>query len=156
MLTTPPKRVAIIGAGLSGLTLALALHRQGINSTIYELRPPTTKAGGALMLSPNALRILDSLGLYKRLSSQGYNFESISFKNHEEVTTDLYYLGDEKLYEYKALRVYRQILLTELRNMVNNCKIPVVYGQKFSHVISDSKDGVVFGFTDGSTGSADL
>ena len=108
------------------------------------------------MLSPNALRILDSLGLYKRLSSQGYNFESISFKNNEQVTTDLYYLGDENLYEYKALRIYRQILLTELRNMVNDCKIPIVYGQKFSHVVSDSKDSVVFAFTSGWTQSADL
>src|ERR1051326_8270319 len=156
MLTAPPKRVAIIGAGLSGLTLGLALNQKGIHVTLFELRSPTIKAGGALMLSPNALRVLDNLGVYKKLRAQGYNFESIAFKNHEEITTDLYYLGEEKLYEYKALRVYRQILLTELRNLANERRIPIVYGQKFSHIVSEDKTGVTFAFTDGSLEHADI
>jgi 2-polyprenyl-6-methoxyphenol hydroxylase-like FAD-dependent oxidoreductase len=63
MLSAPPAHVAIIGAGLSGLALAIALHRQGISCAIYELRDPSAATSGALMLSPNALRILDTLGL---------------------------------------------------------------------------------------------
>lgn len=156
MLTAPPSRVAIIGAGLSGLTLAISLHRQGVACKIYELREPANATPGALMLSPNALRILDTLGLYERLSKQGYNFEVIDYKNDEQITTDQYYLGQEKLYGYKALRVYRQILLTELRAEVKKLEIPVVYGVKFSHVISEGDDGVNFAFTDGTRASADL
>ncbi|KAF2192170.1 FAD/NAD(P)-binding domain-containing protein [Zopfia rhizophila CBS 207.26] len=156
MLSAPPSRVAIIGSGLSGLTLAIALHRQGIASTLYELREPTVSTSGALMLSPNALRILDKLGLYERLSAQGYNFETIAFKNHEQITTDRYYLGGKKLYQYKALRVYRQVLLTELRAMVKKLQIPVIYGVKFSHVISEDENGVIFAFTDGTRATADI
>ncbi|KAK7191951.1 FAD/NAD(P)-binding domain-containing protein [Paraphaeosphaeria sporulosa] len=156
MLTAPPKRVAIIGAGLSGLTLALALHRHGIACTLYELRRPSVSSSGALMLSPNALRILDTLGLYGRLSAQGYNFETIAYKNQAEVTTDRYYLGDEKTYGYKALRVYRQTLLTELRVMAKQLQIPITYGVKFSHIISEDDSGVSFAFTDGTVASADI
>jgi 2-polyprenyl-6-methoxyphenol hydroxylase-like FAD-dependent oxidoreductase len=156
MLTAPPKCVAIIGAGLSGLVLASALHQQNIPCILYELRLPSTNAGGALMISPNALRLLDRLGIYKDLKLKGYNFDSIAFKNTKEVTTDRYYFGSERLYGYQALRVYSQILLTEFRNTASRLGIPVVYEKKFSHVVSESAEGVVFAFTDGSTRSADL
>jgi 2-polyprenyl-6-methoxyphenol hydroxylase-like FAD-dependent oxidoreductase len=156
MLSNPPTQVAIVGAGLAGLTLAISLHRQGTSCTIYELRDPLVKTSGALMLSPNALRILDALGLYNRLRTQGYNFETVTYKNHEQITTDIYYLGQEKLYGYKALRIYRQTLLTELRAEVKNLQIPITYGVKFSHVVSEDEGGVFFAFTNGTTASADV
>lgn len=108
------------------------------------------------MLSPNALRILDSLGVYERIRSKGYNFSNIAFKNEDEETTDLYPLGDEQRYGYKALRVYRQILLSELRSRVTECNIPVTYGKKFSYVLSESPIEVSFAFTDGTSATAGL
>ncbi|OXV05292.1 hypothetical protein Egran_06940, partial [Elaphomyces granulatus] len=134
----------------------MALHQYNIHCILYELRPSSTKAGGALMISPNALRLLDRLGIYEDLKLKGYNFERIAFKNAEEVTTDLYYFGDEHLYGYQGLRVYRQVLLTELRNTATRLGIPIVYEKKFSHIVSESTEGVAFAFTDGSTRSADL
>lgn len=139
-----------------GLSLALALHARSIPCSIYELRSPSVKSTGALMLSPNALRILNSLGVYERVRSKGYNFSNIAFKNEDEETTDLYPLGDEHRYGYKALRVYRQILLDELRSAVHECNILVTYGKKFSHVLSESPTEVSFEFTDGSSASASL
>ncbi|CBF83128.1 hypothetical protein AN3235.2 [Aspergillus nidulans FGSC A4] len=68
--------VSIIGAGLSGLALALALQQQSNVCTLYEARPATLDIGGALMLTPNALRILDSIGIYARLKDNGYSFDS--------------------------------------------------------------------------------
>ncbi|KAF2705745.1 FAD/NAD(P)-binding domain-containing protein [Pleomassaria siparia CBS 279.74] len=156
MLDVAPNRVAIIGAGLAGLTLAISLHHQGISCTIYELREPSVTTSGALMLSPNALRILDTLGLYNGLQSQGYNFDILAFKNSDLVTTDKYYLGNQRLYQYKALRVYRQVLLTELRVEIQRLKIPVIYGVKFSHIVSEDENGVTFAFADGVQASADL
>ena len=139
-----------------GLSLALALHAQSIPCSIYELRSTSAKSTGALMLSPNALRILNSLGVFERIRVKGYNFTNIAFKNEDEETTDLYPLGDEHRYGYKALRIYRQILLDELRSMVHACDIAVNYGKNFSHVISESSTEVLFAFTDGTSASASL
>ena len=108
------------------------------------------------MLSPNALRILESHNLYTKLSQQGYSFETVAFQNDQGKTTDSYYLGSEQLYEYKALRVYRQVLLDELRQKVTELAIPIVYGKKFTRVLSESTEGVVFEFADGTTEKADL
>lgn len=108
------------------------------------------------MLSPNALRVLDALGVYERIRSKGYNFEILTFKDEAGQTTDLYYFGHEKLYGYKALRVYRQVLVDELLEMVKERDIPIKYGQKFSQVLSESEDGVTYEFADGSIESASL
>jgi len=156
MISTPPKSVAIVGAGLAGLTLAISLHQRGVSCQIYELREPSVTTPGALMLSPNALRILESLGLYERLSRQGFNFETVTYKNSNGITTDKYYLGDSNLYKYKALRIYRKTLLSELRAEINRLKIPVTYGVKFSQVVSEDDNGVCFEFNDGSRATADI
>jgi len=56
-MTSPKEEVAIIGAGLSGLALALA-SQQAIPCRVYENRSSPLNIGGAVMLSPNALRVL--------------------------------------------------------------------------------------------------
>jgi len=55
--------IAIAGAGIGGLTAALALARRGHAITIIERRTGFTEVGAGLQLSPNASRILIDLGL---------------------------------------------------------------------------------------------
>lgn len=59
----PIKTAAIIGAGIAGLTAALALARHGIRSEIFEQADVLTEVGAGLQISPNASRILDTLGV---------------------------------------------------------------------------------------------
>ncbi|CAF9934529.1 hypothetical protein IMSHALPRED_009743 [Imshaugia aleurites] len=156
MPSSPPTQVAIIGAGLSGLSFALALHKIGIPSTIWEVRSNNFVQGGAIMLSPNALRILDAIGVYKRIRDKGFHFETLTFKNEHDETTDVYYFGHEQLYGYKAFRVYRQILIDELKLMLHERGIQVKYDTKFTHVIAETPENVEFAFADGSVSTASL
>ncbi len=138
------------------MSLALALNKQSIKSTIYELREPSARADGALMLCPNALTVLDAIGIYERIKHQGYMFEKLEYKDENNNLTDQYYLGEEKLFGYKALRVYRDILLREIRALVVEQGINVEYGRKFSKIVKEDEHGVVFQFEDGSTESATM
>ncbi|MBB6487551.1 FAD-dependent monooxygenase [Rhizobium lusitanum] len=65
----PIKTAAIIGAGIAGLTAALALARHGIRSEIFEQAEALTEVGAGLQISPNASRILDTLGVLDALRS---------------------------------------------------------------------------------------
>jgi salicylate hydroxylase len=58
-----PIDIAIVGAGIGGLTLALALRRQGFAPIIYERAAELGEVGAGLTLWPNATRLLYSLGL---------------------------------------------------------------------------------------------
>lgn len=146
---SPP--IALIGAGLGGLVLALALKQMGINVKLYELRGTDYDFGGAIMLSPNALRVLDAIHAYDRIRTKGYNFETLVFKTDKTFDyIGTYYFGEEKQYGYQALRIYRKVLIAELRKMVAEQGIPIEYHRKFTHVVSEDAAGVTFAFDDGS------
>lgn len=65
-----PRSATIVGAGIAGLTAALALARKGIASHIFEQAPALDEVGAGLQLSPNASRILADLGLLDALSNR--------------------------------------------------------------------------------------
>ncbi|HKW95312.1 MAG TPA: flavin-dependent oxidoreductase [Methylomirabilota bacterium] len=72
--------IAIIGGGIGGLTLALALHQRGLACRVYEAAPEVKELGVGITLLPHAMRELTALGLGETLARQGIeNRESCFF-----------------------------------------------------------------------------
>jgi salicylate hydroxylase len=61
------RTIIIAGAGIGGLTAALALTRAGFRAVILEQVQRLEEAGAGIQLSPNATRVLFALGLAERL-----------------------------------------------------------------------------------------
>lgn len=55
--------VAVIGAGIGGVAAALALARRGAEVTLFERASALAEIGAGLQLGPNAIAVLDALGL---------------------------------------------------------------------------------------------
>ncbi|KAK2615123.1 hypothetical protein N8I77_001899 [Diaporthe amygdali] len=53
--------IAIIGGGISGVTLAIGLYKRGVNCTIYEAAPELTGVRGSIPISRNALRAMEQI-----------------------------------------------------------------------------------------------
>lgn len=64
------KTATIVGAGIAGLTAALALARRGIACHVLEQAASLEEVGAGLQLSPNATRILAGLGLLDALAAR--------------------------------------------------------------------------------------
>lgn len=60
-------RVVIVGGGVAGLSLALALRCQGIDYVLLEQASRFEPVGAGIQLSPNATRTLEYLGVLGRL-----------------------------------------------------------------------------------------
>jgi 2-polyprenyl-6-methoxyphenol hydroxylase-like FAD-dependent oxidoreductase len=73
-------KIAIVGAGIGGLSLALALHRKGLACNVYETVPEVREIGVGITLLPHAMRELAELGLQPQLEAAGIeNLESVFF-----------------------------------------------------------------------------
>jgi len=57
-------RILIVGAGIGGLTAAIALRRQGHEILIFEQSQLASELGAAIHLQPNSNGILRRLGIY--------------------------------------------------------------------------------------------
>lgn len=73
-------KAAIVGGGIGGLCLALALHQRGIACEVFEAVPEVREVGAGLTLLPHAMRELSDLGLQPQLERIAVeNLESVFF-----------------------------------------------------------------------------
>ncbi|MGC7406066.1 flavin-dependent oxidoreductase [Pandoraea pneumonica] len=73
--------VAIVGAGIGGLTLALTLHEAGIACRVYEAVPQIRPLGVGVNILPHAARVLDGLGLTSALREVAVTTRESAFFN---------------------------------------------------------------------------
>lgn len=61
------ERIVVIGAGIGGLTAACALRQHGFDVQVYERSSELGEVGAGLQIGPNAVKVLNALGLEERL-----------------------------------------------------------------------------------------
>jgi salicylate hydroxylase len=76
------KKVAIIGAGLGGLAVAIALHRKGIDAQVYEKARFLRAVGAGLSIVPNGLNSLEAIapGIVESLKQAGSQTRMLTLK----------------------------------------------------------------------------
>lgn len=75
------RSVVIVGAGIGGLTTALALARDGWQVDIYEQAHELKLIGAGIQLAPNCSRILAQLGLLPRLAETAVETERLVIRS---------------------------------------------------------------------------
>jgi len=71
---SPSARALIVGAGMAGLALGVALRRVGIDCEIIEQRADLTEPGTGISLQGPALRALQSIGLVNECIQRGFGY----------------------------------------------------------------------------------
>ena len=73
--------VVVIGAGIAGLTTAIAFARKGAAVTILEQSPELAATGAGLQLSPNATRILARLDLLPAVERRWHEVDRVALRS---------------------------------------------------------------------------
>lgn len=148
MASTHPRQVAIIGAGLAGTALALSLHHHlpgPLSVSIYESRrPDAPELSSGVVLTPNGLHILKALGVYDQIKDICWQSQYRTYKNEQDVTTRKSLIAPEELYGFCNHRLYRRILLAELKRAVSAIGVEIKYETKFEGIVKDDNESVVF------------
>ena len=74
MVASGDKSIGVVGGGIGGIAVAVALRRIGIDVSVYERARELREVGAGMMLWPNATRVLRELGLLNEvLARSGRN-----------------------------------------------------------------------------------
>jgi len=74
-------RVLVVGGGITGGTLALALAQKGVEVVLVDLRPELGGVGHGITLQGNALKAFQTVGIYDRLAERGFPFSHLRLKS---------------------------------------------------------------------------
>lgn len=66
-----PETVNIIGAGISGLTIALTLKQRGLNVNIFESSAEIKPVGAGIIIANNAMQVLKKMGIQDKIEKAG-------------------------------------------------------------------------------------
>ncbi|MFG2207243.1 FAD-dependent monooxygenase [Streptomyces sp. NPDC048638] len=147
-------RIAVVGGGLAGLTLALALHRAGSECQVYEQAPRLAEVGAGVQLSPSATRLLHRLGLEPALRASAVVPEAMEFRRWADssvISRGL--LGKHSEERYGA--PYYALHRADLHRLLVDALPPGVVrlGARCTGA-EEGPDGVVLRFADGSHAEA--
>jgi len=65
-------KVLVIGGGIGGLSAGIALRRVGFDVELFERAPAIREVGAGISLWPNALHVLDAIGVGARVRAFGH------------------------------------------------------------------------------------
>lgn len=149
-------RVLIVGGGIAGTTLAVALRRRGAEVEIAEITPNWSVSGIGIALTGPALRAVRELGLLDAIVVEGFGVSEVAGFDVDGTPRAVVELPRLTGPEYPAtLGIMRPAVHRVLRRAVEEAGVDVRLGVT-AEAIESGPNGVEARFTDGSAASYDL
>lgn len=112
-------KTAIIGAGIGGLTTALALKQNGQQAIIYEGVPEIKPVGAGIILANNAMQVFKKLGLQEKIEKAGNKISCMKITDPQLNNISVVDLSAyEKKYSVQNVAIHRGELQKILANEV--------------------------------------
>jgi 2-polyprenyl-6-methoxyphenol hydroxylase-like FAD-dependent oxidoreductase len=147
-------KISIIGAGIGGLTTAIALKQKGFEVEIFETSKDFKKAGSGINLAINAMQVYKRLGIYDEISFLGNYTNSLLITDEKlNIISKVNLLEAEKEFKTKTFAIHRAILHAILLNKLDGIKIHL---NKKITSLSQTKDEVNFVFEDGTSYTSNI
>jgi 6-hydroxynicotinate 3-monooxygenase len=149
-------RIAVIGAGLGGMTVAGLLQRAGFNVKVYEQAPAFSRIGAGIHLSANVMTVMKRLGIQQKLVDIGLTPDAFVSRKWDsgDILSELP-LGaaGEARFGAPYINVHRGDLHAVLESALDHNTVS--FGHRLTS-IEESGRSVRLAFENGVTADADL
>ena len=100
-------KAIIAGAGVSGLALALMLHRRGVEAVVYEQASEIREVGVGINILPHAIKELAALGLLPALDEAGIRTKELHYVSRlgQKVWSEL--RGTDAGFDFPQFSIHR-------------------------------------------------
>jgi 2-polyprenyl-6-methoxyphenol hydroxylase-like FAD-dependent oxidoreductase len=122
-------RVAIVGFGIGGGAMAVALARDGQDVTVFEQAPSPGPVGAGFLLQPSGQAALTSLGLLDRVAAEGWPIRAFHAESAPGRTLTLMRYDRRDPASF-ALGVARGRMFTALMDAARSAGVRVVTGSR--------------------------
>jgi salicylate hydroxylase len=156
---TKRSRILIAGAGIGGLTAALALLQKGFDVEIHEQAAELREAGAGVQIAANGTRVLQELGLGRELLRIGTELDAKEMRLwNSGRTRNIVDLGKSSLEKYGApyYTLHRADLHALLVDAVERIKPGAIRLNHRASGFEQDADGVVLRFENGDAARGDL
>ncbi|WP_428924658.1 FAD-dependent monooxygenase [Marinibacterium sp. SX1] len=145
--------ILVLGAGIGGLTAALALHRRGHPVRVVEQADELAEVGAGLQISPNGGAVLRALGLGETLDALSVRARAVVLSDYRR-PGDVLRLDLMRRPDQRYNLMHRADLIGLLHRAVQAAGIPIELGRRVASVTPGARAIVRFG--DGAEDSAAL
>lgn len=149
--------IGILGGGIAGLSVALALRKQGHNPRVYERRAVPATMGAGVTLWPNASFVLEELGLLQDIAAIGGR--PLTMRRQDAAGNALGGLDIgllDRTMGYPTYTVLRRHLQEVLLDHAARAGIPVQFGYRAEAIELDANGKAVAHFENGASIRPDL
>lgn len=147
------KQFTVIGAGIAGLTTAIALRQLGLNVTVFESAPIIKPLGAGLALAANAVKAFQKLGIADSIISAGRLLDAFVVQDKQGRTitrTDSKAIGHK--YGTDNFTIHRAALHQQLLKHADG--ISLITGKRAIQV-DQTTQGLILTFDDDTTHQTD-
>ena len=134
-MTKPRQTVAIVGAGIGGLTAALAFARNGAEVFVLEQASELKEVGAGIQITPNGARVLNALGLAEDCAAQSIVAQGV--QPMDAITGRPVTCFDLSTKSPAYCFFHRASLLTVLAEAAKNAGVHISLGRRVSAVTAD-------------------
>lgn len=149
--------IGILGGGIAGLSVALALRKQGYSPRVYERRAAPATMGAGVTLWPNASFVLEELGLLQDIAAIGGR--PLTMRRQDDAGNALGGLDIgllDRTMGYPTHTVLRRHLQEVLLDHAARARIPVEFGHQAVAIELDAHGRAVAQFHNGTCIRPDL
>lgn len=123
------KEIAIVGAGVAGMALAILATKLGHRVSLFERSSAISSMGAGLTLWPNAMFVMKQMGLDKKVKSMGGAPVTMrQFDRHGVLQTEFDIMAVNSLCGFSSVTVLRRELMSLLTSTLDDLGVEIKFG----------------------------
>lgn len=132
------QKVMIIGAGISGLALAIFLKKAGMDCTVYEHHPYKRVEGSSFRINKSGVHVMRQLGIEQSVQANSHSADRMRILATDDTEIALIHLRQDSDFSRRSIYMQRSDLVEILMQKAKSSGVEIRYGKKLVKFSQDA------------------